>query len=401
MTIIGAMLALPAQVQALEWDGVIDLRAAQHRGAQAWPEGGLGKQRFGPDDDGVRLGQGMVLMRGEPLEDLTATLIVSADDARRGVVDVTEAWLQWKPVPTSAWQSRLKAGAFFMPISLEHDGPAWTTTRTLSASAINSWIGEEFRTIGLEWTLAHRGRAIGSPHDLSLTAALFGYNDPAGTLLTWRGWGIGDRITGLSETLPLAPLPVYGPRGILNKQAPVVESFMEIDRRPGYYLSAHYAYQGRINVSVAHYDNRGDPFAVRGGQYAWTTRFRHLGLAFKPAAGWTLLMQAMDGMTLMGRPGARIDYTAHYALLDVPAGVGNLALRHDRFRTREDDLLPQDNNNERGHAWTLSYRRPWLAGWQVQGEWLQVNSTRPAREQIGARARLREQSLTLALRRQF
>ena len=47
----------------------------------------------------------------------------------------------------------MKAGAFFPTISLENDDIGWTSPYTLSASAINTWIGEELRTIGTEGTL--------------------------------------------------------------------------------------------------------------------------------------------------------------------------------------------------------------------------------------------------------
>ena len=44
----------------------------------------------------------------------------------------------------------MKTGAFFPTISLENDDLGWTSPYTLTPSAINSWIGDELRTIGSE-----------------------------------------------------------------------------------------------------------------------------------------------------------------------------------------------------------------------------------------------------------
>ena len=52
----------------------------------------------------------------------------------------------------------VKAGAFFPTISLENDDLGWTSPYTLTPSAINSWIGEELRTIGSEGIAALRHR---------------------------------------------------------------------------------------------------------------------------------------------------------------------------------------------------------------------------------------------------
>ena len=88
-------------------------------------------------------------------------------------------------------------GAFFPPISLENDGIGWTSRWTLTPSAINSWVGEELRTIGAELRVEHRGDA----GTFSAQAALFGRNDPAGELLAARGWSMGDLTSGLGAVL--------------------------------------------------------------------------------------------------------------------------------------------------------------------------------------------------------
>ena len=57
----------------------------------------------------------------------------------------------------------VKAGAFFPAISLENDDLGWTSPYTLTPSAINSWIGEELRTIGSEGILRYDTRQLRQP----------------------------------------------------------------------------------------------------------------------------------------------------------------------------------------------------------------------------------------------
>lgn len=399
MTLFSLMLA--GTTLAAEWHGLLDIRAVASDTAASWTEAGLGKQRYGNSHDGLRLGQALLRVDAELMDELSTTVIVKAADEGRGIVDVSEAWLSWKPIPASAWQTRIKAGAFFPAISLENDALGWTTSRTLSSSAINSWLGEELRTLGVEAHWARRGRQTGSPHDFGITAAVFGGNDPAGTLLAWRGWSISDRITGLSEPLKLADLPIYRPGAPISKQSRDVRELREIDNRAGYYLGADYGYDGWLNLALLHYDNRGDPLVVKHGQYAWPTRFDHLGLRLKPGGDWELLAQWMRVSTSMGADAVNVHGHAWYALLSHPLGAGHLSLRHDRFGLNEHDRLPRDPNNEQGRSWTLAYRCPLATNINLIGEWLQIDSTRPARSLLGQAPRQRETSLTAALRWQF
>ena len=61
---------------------------------------------------------------------------------------------------------------------------------TLSFSAINTWAGEELRTIGTQYTLDWLGIARGHRFEFNVSAAAFGWNDTAGTVLASRGWGL-------------------------------------------------------------------------------------------------------------------------------------------------------------------------------------------------------------------
>ena len=60
-------------------------------------------------------------------------------------LDLTEAYLQFRPYPRDGFRLRLKAGAFYAPISLENRASGWDSPYTLSYSAINTWLGKELR----------------------------------------------------------------------------------------------------------------------------------------------------------------------------------------------------------------------------------------------------------------
>ena len=389
-------------VRAAELRGLVDLRAVASDSERGWTRAGLGKLRYDESSDGLRLGQAVLRADADLADTVTASLVLNAADDRRRVLDVNEAWLEWSPLPSGPWKARVKAGAFFPVISREiaYDGIGWTPERTISSSAINSWIGEEFRTKGVELQLLHRGRAQGSPHDIGFSAALFGANDPAGTVIGWRGWSISDRITGLSEALRLADLPVYRADGSIPRQTRTIRLFREIDRRIGYYLGANYAYADWLEIDAMHYDNRGDPLVVKDGQYSWNTRFNHAG-ARVHAGAWDLRFQAMEGSTLMGAQAVQLDYRAWYGLASHALGPGVLTLRFDRFSTSEHDAFPLDPNGESGHAVALAYSYTINPSLELVTEALAVHSTRPARVLLGELPAQCERSITTALRWRF
>src|SRR5207344_2211485 len=100
-------------------------------------------------------------------------------------------------VSTPGWLWSVKLGAFFPPISLENESTGWTSPWTLTPSAIDSWVGEELRTIGAEFHFEHRGRT----GTFEGGAAAFASNDPAGELLATRGWSRGDPASGWNSSL--------------------------------------------------------------------------------------------------------------------------------------------------------------------------------------------------------
>ena len=386
---------------AVELHGLVDARAVAVDASTSWLHEGMGKLRY--DRSGLRLGQATLAADADLADTVSATIVANASDDRRGALGVNEAFLSWNPLPNGPWKARLKAGAFFPVTSMEldYDSVGWTPTRTVSSSAINSWIGEELRTKGIELNLSRNGRLAGSPHDFGLTAAVFGWNDEAGALLAWRGWTVSERITSLTEPLRLPDLPVYRRGGGLWQNR-TIHPFHEIDHRLGYYLSANYAWRGLLEVNAMHYDNRANPNTIEDGQWGWTTRFKHLGLRLHPGAAWELAAQAMQGSTLVGRDAVYADFGAWYALASHRLGPGQATIRYDHFSAdEEDDILPQDPNSEHGHALALAYALDLNPSFTLVTEFLQVNSERPARALLHTDPHQRERSLTVSLRYHF
>lgn len=398
-------MACCGPLHAIELVGEVDVRAVATSAQRSWTREGLDKTRYDRSSSPIRLGHAFLRAEAEVLDTLSAIAVANASDDRGRLADINEAWLAWSPVPTSPWKTRARLGAFFpaMNLEIDYESIGWTPARTISSSAINAWIGEEFRTQGIELSVVRKGNAAGSSHDFGFAAALFGRNDPAGSLLAWRGWSIGDRITGLTEPVRLADLPVYGPGGALTQQARSLHIAREIDGRAGYYVGANYGHGAWLRVDALHYDNRGDPLVVRNGQYSWSTRFDHASARVEPGGGWTWLAQGLRGETLMGPNAVRLRYDAWYVLGSHLLGPGRATIRFDRFRVREHpaDILPDDPNGEHGRGLALAYSWRIDRAFEVIAEALEVRSLRPARALIGAEADRTERSLTVAIRWRF
>lgn len=402
--ILLALAVTSAGAQNIEWRGLLDFRAVDSNSDRSFLDSGLGKTRYGENSPRLSIGQAVLRADADLLDSVSASLELSADQQHRGVVDVREAFLTWSPVPDGAWKTRVRAGFFFPPSSVEidYDSVGWVPKHTISSSAINSWIGEELRTNGVEWSARRLGRYSGDAYDVGVLAAVFTGNDPTGTLLTWRGWSISDRIAGRNDTVKLADLPVYRrPSGYLLKQSRDIHPFRELDGKLGYYAGANFNVGSRLEVAVLHYDNLTDPTVVKDGQYGWRTHFNHVSVLWRPQGEWELAMQSMRGDTIMGRIGAGSYFQSWFALASHPLGPGTAAVRYDRFSTSEHDNIPSDPNHETGYGVALAYDLPLAENWSLMTEALLVRSERSARALIGEAALQKERSLAVSLRWHF
>jgi hypothetical protein len=363
-----ATWAHSAPSQALDWSLSLDARLVTSDAQPPFAQNGTGTVRYGEDDSGLRLGR-VRLALAQPFGDVwSAHLDVSMyDDYDRSPVGVTEAYLLFRPYPRGGYRLRLKAGGFYAPISLENRAAGWDSPYTISYSAIDSWLGIEVRTLGLEAELDWLGTRLGHNFDLGVTGGVFGWNQGAGTVLAGGGWSLTDRQTALFGRIgtPGVP-PLYG-----------ALPFEQYDHRAGLYGGVEARYLDRLVVRALRYDNRADPAAsdsVSGGM-AWWTRFNSAGARYEGGAGWAAIVQWMDGETTIAPPGLWLNwpFKAEYALLAKRFGRHTLSARYDRFMVSTN--IAEGDGAQNGHAWTAAYAYDAGAHWRIALEWLQIVSS--------------------------
>ena len=259
-------------------------------------------------------------------------------------------------------------------------------------SPISSWIGEEVRTIGLEGQVDWLGTRLGHSFDLQLTGALFGWNDPAGTMVALNGFVLDDRQTTLFGRV--------GKQGA-DPDEPVREVFHEMDRRPGYYVGGQLRYLDRAILNVLHYDNRADPTAEleKLENYAWKTTFDAAALRVETGRGWTVLLQWLDGRTIIEPDNLyfRWNFDSRSAMVGRAFGHHMLTARYDTFNVEMAQWSAP--GNEDGHAWTAAYAFEPNDTWRVMLEWLRVRSDVKARPvQLGEPAIATETKVELSVR---
>jgi hypothetical protein len=392
---------------------LVDVRFAHTGETQSFMDGGLGKTRYGSDEHGgsrslFRLSQLSFTADARFSRTLGAhaQLNVDAEPDRGDAgerIDLVEAFLRFRFGLGERNEIRGRAGLFIPPISLEHPGKAWTTVYTITPSVINGWVGEEVRSLGAEASFARTGLE----NELSFSGAGFGWNDPNGSLLAYRGWAAHDRQTALADQVPLPPLPSFEPGGIFSAQVPWAETVREVDDRAGYYAAAAWDNYQRVLVNAIYYDTRARRDAFDGEQYGWAAKFFDLGLRLSfgdRANGPELLAQYLAGDSWMGNeapelPKVRLDYAAAYSLFTVPFGRQRLSFRYDWFRTEDrDEFRGGDDNDENGYALTLDYLFRVTDEQRLAFELMRVSSDRPARSSIGLPAEAVEWLLQVSYR---
>jgi hypothetical protein len=363
-----------AQAVDFSFQGYADFRVIAPDGETSWIDGGLGKFRYGgtqPDPDfrfAEAVGQATVSFTG----DLRAVTTLRVEPEQRTGVDALDAYLAYTPASGDVWNWSAKVGTFFPPFSLENTDLGWTSPYTLTPSAIDSWFGDELRTIGGEASV-RRQTSLGT---FALTAALFCCDDPAGVLIADRGWSLDDRPTGLFEEphLPDATLRLFGRPA--PDRTPI---FKEIDNRIGWYAGARWSPPGIGTLSLYRYDNDADPSAHDDDYFAWHTRFWSAGWESHFGA-FAVLAQALRGdTTIEPTPAspATTSFQSAYALLayDI-TDEWRISGRAETFSTHRAPFSPL---NENGHAFTaaLSWSpRDWV---RVTGEVIDLDSTRAER----------------------
>ncbi|HJP67376.1 MAG TPA: hypothetical protein VJ846_00620 [Sphingomicrobium sp.] len=367
---------------------LLDARMVVANGEKSWVNRGLGKTAFqGNSSEGYKFYavpvEGDLIWTPHFSNSLSASVSAAWQRDQEHAVDLLEAFLSYLPEQKGPVGFSARAGVMWPEISLEHTtGGAWTTVNTLTPSAINSWVGEEVKVLGLEATVR---TSIGD-NMLAFTGSVFGLDETAGTLLSFRGWALhSDKATVFGHF----PLPPQNPF-ITQIQQNETRSLLAIDRRAGFYGRVEWRPPAPFGVALFYYDNRADPEAfTRAGQWGWRTRFLNLGINADLGPKTRLLAQGITGSTLMGfktngRRWVHTQFRSAYVLvtqtLSPKAAVTG---RIEAFRTHELGSQMSPLDSEHGWSTTVALRynlRDNLTGF---AEAMNVRSRRGVRLNLG------------------
>ncbi|MBV8854869.1 MAG: hypothetical protein JOY91_15760 [Sinobacteraceae bacterium] len=382
---------------AIDWELDADGRLISSNGERSFTSGGLGTLRYDAQHSGLQLGRARLALAETFAETWSAHLDASAwGDDDRSPVDLTEAYLQFRPYPFGGYRLRIKGGAFYAPISLENRAAGWESPYTLSYSALNTWIGEELRTIGAEAQLEWLGTRLDRAFDAGITLGVFGRNEGAGTVLADRGFSLSDRQTTL-----------FGRVGsTISSPLTRVRLFTQMDDRAGYYAGGELRLYDRLVLRGLHYDNRADPQAHDQSlplpAFAWQTRFDSAGLRAEGNHGLSFIAQWLHGQTYIEPIFGDLlwKFDARFGLLSQQLGAHRVSVRYDSFDVdAADGAATTGVGTQHGHAWTLAYIHDAGAHWRFSLEWLRVWSDSVNRTvYLGQPAYARETQLQLGVR---
>ena len=386
----------------LTFTGFLAARGVNVESQPSWLDGGFGRFEVGAGSPTSSANKGQI--EGQLGVDWTpaAWIRVHAHGAaRQKGSGLVEAYVDLQK-DFGANNLRLRAGQFFLPTSRENTGPLWSSPYTISFSALNTWIGEEVRPIGgeLQWQRL-------TPYAvLTFAGGAFRGNDTMGTMLAWRGWSMGNRLTTYGEVLPLPPLfTLTGPVGFVEQRRDGTQPFgSDLDGRTGLTARARITVPERATLQYARVDNRGDR-ELYDHEYSWQTKLNLLsgeidgthGTTFASEYGW-----GSTGMGFRGRPWVQLTYYAAYALVSQAFGRNRVSARLDVFGTRDRDHSPvAETNTESGRAWTLAYFFQLTHRVRLGAEMANIVAQRIAAAQSGFDPNTDGRTLTLEARYRF
>lgn len=236
------------------------------------------------------------------------------DGSRRGRAGVVEAFIEANRLrPTN--RIRLLAGAFFLPTSRENIDSLWESPYTINPSALNSWLGEEFRPVGVDLSYTQRLQRGGA---LTGGATAFIGNDTFGALPIDRGWAFTDRWTLLGEHLPSG-------RFFTSVSA-------ETDDRVGW--SARAKWNNRAGaIQLTRINNRSDAL-LYGDLFNWATAFNIAGADYTWGY-WTVIGELGWGTTEIQTSRGRFTSAIHASYLLVSRSLPNnmrATIRADAYK---------------------------------------------------------------------
>ena len=329
-------------------------------------DGGFGKTREG-DGTNFRVSQIALIGFGQLTPSLSAVAHIQYNPDLESEVDIFEAFLRYRPVSTGRVRYTVKAGAMIPHVSAENKGRAWTNLFTLTNSAANTWIAEEVRPIGLDFSAEWRGDTF----DAEIGATVFINNDNSGAGLALRGFVFNDQNVGILGELRI---PDVGMR-IGQTRDP----FKEGDNRPGFAISTRVTSEDYGEFLAYYSDNRataGDFFD--SGDRAWDTRFLTASYNHDLPGGIFVNLQGLIGTAetiAMGGP-LGTDFSTISLLLAKEFDDLQLAIRGEFFDQDDTSNCPCPFLGESGEALTIAATYRLGQHHRFIGEYLHVSSDR-------------------------
>ncbi|MHB0968728.1 MAG: porin family protein [Thermoanaerobaculia bacterium] len=404
-----ALSAVCAAAGDFSVDGYVAGGAIAVESPPSWLSGGFGRFPLGDTDSDQTAdvnGEARVQIEWANSSDTFRVHLLpiaryEPDSAGTDEFGLAEAYVDFNIHASDSQRFRIRGGQFFLGTSRENVEIGWTSPYTITYSAINSWIGEEVRPIGID--LDYRlSRAANDSFSVGATA--FRGNDTMGTLLAWRGWSMGERLSVYDEVVPIPPLESIENYFVYQRNG-TTPFTSDLDGRTGYAFRARWQRGDTIVLQATHLDNRGDrnvygveddnagpgPWNAnahhwnRTGEYAWDTRFMHYDAEVNVAA-YTVAAEYIVGSTAMGHNvnwWVDTDFDSGYLLASWKPSAFRVTARYDFFAVDDIDMSAAENNEDEGDAWTVAVFWEPVPAWRVGVEGVDLNATHPVARNYG------------------
>ena len=376
-------------------NGRIEVALVLADSIDSWLNNGTGLMRS--DKNGIEWQQGFIAGKYDISNEWQANAVVNAYADGDKHIGFTQAYLHYKPLSPNQIKFSSKIGLFYPAMSVENTSEGWLSPYTYTQSAINSWIGEEIRTVGGEFSWSSNGRTRRSPWSWQAHLGIHKANDTTGTLITWRGFAMHDRQTLHHERVPVASIePVLY---LFVDGVPLyTKPFAEVDGDWGVYVGAHMSYLRKTELRYYYYDNRADVSRINTEVlYGWRTKFHSLAIQHQLNSQWRLMAQYLDGSTMMGNRGVYGEFVSAYVAASYAIGKHRNTLRFDYYDVVEDDMKPLDQNATDGLGITTAWRYQYTDTIEVGAEFHQHRSDLALRQRVFVNEKQIESQLRLVL----
>jgi hypothetical protein len=374
-----------AQSSSFQWHLFLSAREVRVNAQPSWTEGGFGRFDVGADSSGsTRTLNTDVAQLGFDWTPIRWFLLHADGLARREPAGTIgkRAGLVQAYADLFTEHLRLRAGTFWLPTSRENTDPLWTSHYTITYSALNSWMAQEVRPIGVDFQFE-------PSFYFTVGATAFRGNDTMGTVLAARGWSLGNRISTYDETIAVPPPD--------NATRPIGP---DTDHKLGFAERIRVQLPERALLQITHIDNRTTLVPGEAPETPWQTRFNIVGGELGSTSPTTLAGEWAKGRTTLAFPGGTfaLDFDTYYLLVSRKYGKDRYTTRIERFTTRSHIRTADDGSRESGKALTVAWLRDLSDHVRGGLEYVKVDGDRPGLSSAGLDPRTGGSTITIELR---